>query len=80
MNPTTIEVKIDHGRIIPEGDATLPEVGRGILTLLPGKDPAAPRSSIDEFLAIWTGAFVAPGPEEIAADPRLAYLMQKHVK
>jgi len=35
MSLLTIEVTIDHGRVTPTEPATLPETGRGLLTILP---------------------------------------------
>ncbi len=46
MSLLTIEVTIDHGRITPTDADTLPETGRGFLTILPAtkamRDPLAP--------------------------------------
>ena len=41
MSLLTIEVAIDHGRVTPIESATLPDVGRGLLTILPAQPPAA---------------------------------------
>jgi hypothetical protein len=38
------------------------------------EDPAV------RFVRKWSGAFQLPDQEELDADPRLAYLIQKHVK
>lgn len=38
------------------------------------------KSPADVFVDRWSGAFTRPGQEELAADPRLAYLIQKHLK
>jgi len=42
----TIEVSIDHGRVTPTEPAKLPDVGRGLLTILPESkaphDPLVP--------------------------------------
>jgi hypothetical protein len=38
------------------------------------EDPA------ERFVRKWSGAFRIPDQEELNADPRLAYLIQKHVK
>lgn len=40
MSYTTLEVEFDHGRVTPKEPGTLPESGRGLLTILP--DPAGP--------------------------------------
>ena len=46
MSLLTIEVSIHHGRITPVERDTLPETGRGFLTILPAvesvRDPFAP--------------------------------------
>ena len=42
MSLTTIEVAIDHGRIVPREPVTLPEHGSGLLTILaPSEDALA---------------------------------------
>ena len=41
MSLLTIEVAIDHGRVTPIAPATLPEVARGLLTILPAQPSAA---------------------------------------
>ena len=40
MSLLTIEVAIDHGRVTPIESAMLPDVGRGLLTILPAQPPA----------------------------------------
>ena len=35
MSYLTLEVEIDHGRIVPSEPRQLPENGRGLLTILP---------------------------------------------
>lgn len=46
MSLLTIEVSIDHGRVTPTESFSLPDTGRGLLTILPEKtdvrDPFAP--------------------------------------
>jgi hypothetical protein len=42
MSLLTIEVSIDHGRVTPTEPATLPEIGRGLLTILPESAPTVP--------------------------------------
>lgn len=37
MNTLTIEVKIDRGKVTPVGSQSLPEHGRGLLTMLADK-------------------------------------------
>ena len=34
MSRKTVEVEIDHGRVIPRAEDTLPEHGRALLTIL----------------------------------------------
>ena len=78
MSLVTLEVEIDHGRIIARGSEPLPEKGSGLLTLLPDSAGAAHRGSVSDFLGKWAGAFSLP--ESPHDDPRLAYLIGKHVK
>ena len=42
MSLLTIEVSIDHGRVTPTEPTTLPEIGRGLLTILPEPAQAVP--------------------------------------
>jgi len=35
MSYTTLEVEFDHGRVTPKEPGSLPESGRGLLTILP---------------------------------------------
>lgn len=78
MSLITIEVEIDHGRVIPRGAEPLPEKGSGLLTLLPDKVGALHRGSISDFIGKWAGAFSLP--ESAGDDPRLAYLLGKHAR
>jgi len=42
MSYLTVEVEIDHGRVVPRGLERLPEKGSGLLTVLsPGGTPGA---------------------------------------
>ena len=78
MSLVTLEVVIDHGRVIPRGPEPLPENGVGLLTLLPDSGDFSHRGSVGEFLEKWAGAFsVSDAPGD---DSRLAYLLGKHVK
>lgn len=45
MSYTTLEVEIEHGRIVPKEPQMLPEKGSGLLTILTPHAPAAPASS-----------------------------------
>jgi hypothetical protein len=53
MSYLTLEVEIDHGRVIPSEPRQLPENGRGLLTILPaaeGKAGAQPKRTPLEAL------------------------------
>jgi hypothetical protein len=78
MSLVTLEVEIDHGRIIPLGSEPLPEKGSGLLTLLPDSGTTPRRGSVSDFLGEWAGAFSLS--ESVGDDPRLAYLIKKHAK
>jgi AbrB family looped-hinge helix DNA binding protein len=47
---------------------------------LRSSDRAERIAAMDAFLDEWAGAFELPSAEEIAKDPRLASLIEKHVK
>lgn len=78
MSLLTLEVEIDHGRVFPRGSSVLPEKGTGLLTLFPegGTKPIA-SGAVRGFIRQWAGAFSTPADD---GDPRLAYLLGKHVK
>lgn len=38
MNPLTVEVEIDHGKLTTRQPHLLPEKGRGVLTVLPPEE------------------------------------------
>ncbi len=78
MSLVTIEVEIDHGRVIPRGSESLPEKGTGLLTLLPNSIALPQRGSVSDFISRWTGAFALPA--EMSNDPRLTDLLAKHAK
>ncbi|HEY3897077.1 MAG TPA: hypothetical protein VGM54_00585 [Chthoniobacter sp.] len=78
MALVTVEVEIEHGRVIPLGPEPLPEKGRGLLTLLPEGAEGPSCGSVTEFIEKWAGAFALPG--QVDDDPRLADLVRKHVK
>ena len=42
MSYVTLEVKIDHGRVVACGCETLPETGSGLLTIFPSATDLAP--------------------------------------
>ena len=67
MSLVTLEVEIDHGRVIARGSEPLPDtVG------------TPHRGSVSDFLGKWAGAFSLA--ESRGDDPRLAYLLGKHAK
>jgi hypothetical protein len=76
MSLVTLEVEIDHGRVIPRGSEPLPEKGTGLLTLLPDPATIPHRGSVSGFIEKWAGAFSMP--QSTGDDPRLAYLLGKH--
>lgn len=78
MSLVTLEVEIDHGRVIPRGSEPLPEKGTGLLTLLPDSVGNPQRGSVRDFIGKWAGAFSLP--ELPGDDSRLAYLLGKHAK
>ena len=78
MSFVTLEVEIDHGRVIPRGPEPLPEKGKGLLTLLPDSASIPHRGSVSDFIAKWAGTFSLP--ESLGDDPRLTFLLAKHVK
>lgn len=78
MSLVTLEVEIDHGRVIARGSEPLPEKGKGFLTLLPDTEGVPRRGSVSDFIEKWAGSFSLP--ESPGDDPRLAYLLRKHVK
>ena len=78
MSLVTLEVEIDHGRVIPRGSEPLPEKGTGLLTLLPDSAGILHSGSISDFIGKWAGAFSLP--ESLGDDPRLTYLLGKHSK
>jgi hypothetical protein len=43
MSYVTVEVEIDHGRILPKGTEALPEKASGLLTILISPPLAQPR-------------------------------------
>ena len=66
MSYTTLEVEIEHGRIVPKEPQKLPEKGSGLLTILTPLPPAAPRPiglAKGEFTV--PDDFNAPLPEDV---------------
>ncbi len=68
MSQITVEVEIDHGRIIPLQPELLPTAGRGVLTIETAPGPTLPHWQPEEFPArrmarkagIDKGKFVVP--------------------
>lgn len=81
MSLVTLEVEIDHGRVIARGPEFLPDRAMELLTLLPRTSDAPARPvSISSFVERWAGAFSLPSQDASSDDPRLAYLLKKHAK
>ncbi len=78
MRIVTMEVEIRNGRVITAKSESLPERGRGLLTLLPDSVVVPNAGSIKEFIARWAGSFSLREPE--GGDPRLDFLIEKHAK
>ena len=70
MSYLTLEVEIDHGRVVPRGPEGLPEKGSGLLTILqpvstPGAAAKPPRPRVKLPLIRGDGRrFINPTPEE----------------
>ena len=66
MSLLTIEVSIDHGRVTPTESFSLPDTGRGLLTILPEKtperDPFAPHPVLSK------GRILADPTEPLSAE------------
>ena len=78
MSLVTLEVEIDHGRVIPRGSEPLPDIGSGLLTLLPDSVGIPDRGSVSGFIEKWAGAVSVP--ESRSDDPRFAYFLARHAK
>ena len=78
MSLVTLEVEIDHGRVISRGPEPLPEKGKGLLTLLSDLSGTLHRGAVADFIEKWAGAFSRPN--SVGDDPRLEYLVEKHIK
>jgi hypothetical protein len=66
MSYTTLEVEIEHGRVVPKEPQKLPEKGSGLLTILTPHAPATPRPiglAKGEFTV--PADFNAPLPEDV---------------
>jgi hypothetical protein len=78
MSLVTLEVEIDHGRVILRSSEPLPEKAKGLLTLLPDSADSPHRGSVSDFIEKWAGSFSLP--EFPGDEPRLAFLLAKHAK
>jgi hypothetical protein len=73
MSYVTVEVQIDHGRIVPREPDKLPETGSGLLTILPPANgtsacvkPARQRVQLP-LIRCKPGTVINPTPEELDA-------------
>ncbi len=57
MSYLTVEVEIDHGRIVPREPERLPETGNGLFTILP---PGGPAPGTPRPFGLARGQFVVP--------------------
>jgi len=73
MNYVTVEVEIEHGRIVARGPEKLPEKASGLLTILPSPahkdaDPGPVRQRVTLPLIRGDGKrIIDPTPEELDA-------------
>ena len=80
MSTLQFQVEVVDGKVIPKGEQPLPKEATGnlILDTDTPEDQEARSKAIDEFLKEFSGAFTLPPDEEINADPRLQYLVDKY--
>jgi hypothetical protein len=72
MSLITIEVEIDHGKIIPREPAKLPAHGNGLLTILTPSEPGDLRPVRRERISLplihgKPGTVINPTPEDLDA-------------
>jgi hypothetical protein len=72
MSLVTIEVEIDHGKIIPREPAKLPEHGNGLLTILSSNEPDEAPPKKRERISFplihgKPGTVINPTPEDLDA-------------
>ena len=73
MSYVTVEVEIDHGRIVARGLETLPEKGSGLLTILQSATPPASAAKPVRrrvklpLIRCKPGTVINPTPEELDA-------------
>lgn len=71
MSYVTVEVEIDHGRVVARGPEALPEKGRGLLTILQSAAPPVPaaepvRQRVElPLIRCKPGTVINPTPEEL---------------
>lgn len=71
MSYVTVEVEIDHGRIVARGPEALPEKGSGLLTIL---QPGSPAQAAQRPYGLARGDFRVPAdfnsplPEQVLRD------------
>lgn len=70
MTYRTVEVEIDHGKIMPKDPESLPQTGKGLLTILSGPQqneiPARRRAALP-VIHCKPGTKINPSPEELDA-------------
>jgi hypothetical protein len=66
MSLLTIEVTIDHGRVTPTESFSLPEIGRGLLTILPEK--SAERDPFTPHPVLSKGRILADPTEALSSE------------
>ena len=69
MNYRTLEVEIDHGRVVPKGPETLPEKGTGLLTIFGKPEPSrSERKQVHApLIRCKPGTVINPTPSELDA-------------
>jgi len=66
MSYRTLEVEIDHGRVVPKGDGALPERASGLLTILNPPPLSQPRPiGLAKSQFTVPDDFNAPLPEDV---------------
>jgi hypothetical protein len=84
MSLVTVEVELDHGRVIPKGNEPLPEKAKALLTILEDEKERGQsrqetaREQFDDFVARWGGKLELR--EDKGDDPKLTYLLQKYCR
>jgi hypothetical protein len=87
MSLVTVEVQLDHGRVIPKGTEPLPEKATALLTILADESGTASLESAPkplteeearEFINRWAGKMELR--EDKGDDPKLTYLLKKYCR